>query len=108
MGTTPNIRVKGVSRIAYNFLWDSEIRHYAYAPKNQKEADDIFRAQGRVYRHMYFSAWLEESEVEEPCPECESRKEEPEIELVGTKLDKAPKKKPSAKKTKKTVVSDNR
>ena len=22
MGTTPNIRVKGVSRMAYNFLWD--------------------------------------------------------------------------------------
>ena len=59
MGTTPNIRVKGMSRIAYNFLWDQEIRHYAYSPKNQKEVDDIFRTQGMIYHHMYFSVWLE-------------------------------------------------
>jgi len=65
MGTTPNIRVKGVSRLAYNFLWDPEIRHYAYEPKNQKEADDLFRAQGKIYRHMFFSAWLDEEKVEE-------------------------------------------
>ena len=65
MGTTPNIRVKGVSRLAYNFLWDPEIRHYAYEPKSQKEADDLFRAQGKIYRHMFFSAWLDEEKVEE-------------------------------------------
>jgi hypothetical protein len=65
MGTTPNIRVKGVSRLAYNFLWDPKIRHYAYEPKSQKEADDLFRAQGKIYRHMFFSAWLDEEKVEE-------------------------------------------
>jgi len=65
MGTTPNIRVKGVSRLAYNFLWDAEIRHYAYEPSNQKEVDDIFRTQGKIYRHLYFSVWLEEEEKEE-------------------------------------------
>jgi hypothetical protein len=65
MGTTPNIRVKGMSRIAYNFLWDSDIRHYAYTPKNQKEADDIFRTQGKIYHHMYFSVWLDKKKPEE-------------------------------------------
>jgi len=65
MGTTPNIRVKGVSRMAYNFLWDPEIRHYAYLPQSQKECDDIFRTQGKMYKHLYFSVWLEEVAAEE-------------------------------------------
>jgi len=55
MGTTPAIRVKGMSQVRYNFLWDKEIRHYAYEPKNQKEVDDIFRTQGKLYKSMFFS-----------------------------------------------------
>ena len=58
MGTTPSIRVKGMSQVRYNFIWDKEIRHYAYEPKNQKEVDDIFRTQGRLYKTMFFSVWL--------------------------------------------------
>ena len=70
MGTTPAIRVKGMSQVRYNFLWDKEIRHYAYEPTNQKEVDDIFRTQGRLYKSMFFSAWLEtpEKKQEEPKP----------------------------------------
>lgn len=94
MGTTPNIRVKGVSRLSYNFLWDPKIRHYAYEPKDQAQVNDIFRAQGRVYRHIFFSAWLPEPE---PKAEVE--------EIVAAELEEAPKKK---KKVKKAVVSDNR
>lgn len=66
MGTTPSIRVKGMSQVRYNFIWDKEIRHYAYEPKNQKEVDDIFRTQGRLYKTMFFSVWLEpETEIPE-------------------------------------------
>lgn len=70
MGTTPAIRVKGMSQVRYNFLWDKEIRHYAYEPTNQKEVDDIFRTQGRLYKSMFFSVWLEtaKEEQEEPKP----------------------------------------
>lgn len=64
MGATPNIRLKGMSQMRYNFLWDPEIRHFAYEPKDQKEADDIFRTQGRIYRTMYFSVWLDTPKVE--------------------------------------------
>ena len=48
----------------YNFLWDPEIRHFAYEPKNQKEVDDIFRTQGRIYKTMYFSVYMDEPEPE--------------------------------------------
>ena len=65
MGATPNIRLKGMSQMRYNFLWDPEIRHFAYEPKDQKEIDDIFRTQGRIYRTMYFSAWMGETKKEE-------------------------------------------
>lgn len=92
MGTTPNIRVKGVSRMAYNFLWDPEIRHYAYLPQSQKECDDIFRTQGKMYKHLYFSVWLEEEAAEEA--------DSPEEEYVE-KMDKpAPRKKRSSKSKK--------
>ena len=63
-GTNPAIRVKGVSQIRYNFIWDKEIRHYAYEPESQKEVDDIFRTQGRLYKTMFFSAWLESEDLE--------------------------------------------
>ena len=70
MGSTPNIRLKGMSQLRYNFLWDPEIRHFAYEPKNQKEIDDIFRTQGRLYKTMYFSVWLDEVKAEDPKPEA--------------------------------------
>jgi len=60
MGTTPSMRVKGMSQVRYNFIWDKEIRHYAYEPKNQKEVNDIFRTQGKLYRTLFFSVWLDE------------------------------------------------
>ena len=62
MGSTPNIRVKGMSQLRYNFVWDRAIRHFAYEPKNQKEVDDIFRTMGKIYNNMYFSVYLEEKE----------------------------------------------
>lgn len=64
MGSTPNIRLKGMSQLRYNFLWDPEIRHFAYEPKNQKEVDDIFRTQGRIYKTMYFSVYMDEPKLE--------------------------------------------
>ena len=64
MGATPNIRLKGMSQMRYNFLWDPEIRHFAYEPKNQKEVDDIFRTQGKIYRTMYFSVFMDEPKPE--------------------------------------------
>ncbi len=76
-GTNPSIRIKGLSQVRYNFLWDPEIRYFAYEPKDQKECDDIFRTQGRVYRTMFFSAWMEPEaeEVEEkPKAKAKSRK----------------------------------
>jgi len=68
MGATPNIRIKGMSQMRYNFLWDPEIRHFAYEPKNQKEVDDIFRTQGKIYRTMYFSVYMDEPKAEEVKP----------------------------------------
>jgi len=63
MGTIPVIRVKGMSRLQYEFHWDTEIRHYAYTPTDQQEIDDIFRTQGKLYKTMHFSVWLEEDPV---------------------------------------------
>ena len=68
MGSTPNIRLKGMSQLRYNFIWDPEIRHFAYEPKDQKEVDDIFRTQGRIYKTMYFSVYMDQPEPE-PEPE---------------------------------------
>ncbi len=87
MGSTPNIRLKGMSQLRYNFLWDSEIRHFAYEPKNQKEIDDIFRTQGKLYKTMYFSVWLDEVKAEEPKPEAKA----------STGAKSRPKAKPKAK-----------
>ena len=82
MGTTPSIRVKGMSQVRYNFIWDKEIRHYAYEPKNQKEVDDIFRTQGRLYKTMFFSVWRApeteaEAEAKDPKPKAKGRKKQP-------------------------------
>lgn len=65
MGTTPSIRLKGLSGIRYDFVWDKESRHYAYEPKNQTECDDIFRTQGKIYRTMFFSVCMDEETKEE-------------------------------------------
>jgi len=65
MGTNPVIRVKGMSRLQYVFKWDPNIRHYAYEPKEQREIDDIFRTQNRLYKTLFFSAWLDEEDAKE-------------------------------------------
>jgi hypothetical protein len=75
VGTVPAINVKGMSQVRYNFIWDREVKYYAYTPKNQKEVDDIFRTQGRLYKHMHFSVLLEiEAEEEHPIPKAKDRK----------------------------------
>jgi hypothetical protein len=90
MGTTPSIRLKGMSRITYPFLWDKENKRYAYTPKNQREVEDIFRTQGKVYRHMFFIPIMDEKE---DCPAC--AKPEPEEKPAKRKPGR-PRKKPSS------------
>ncbi len=85
MGATPNIRLKGMSQMRYNFLWDPEIRHFAYEPKDQKEADDIFRTQGRIYRTMYFSVWLDEPKAEPEAIVSAGAKSRPTAKPKGKK-----------------------
>ncbi len=75
MGTIPVIRIKGMSRLQYNFEWDKESRHYAYEPKDQREADDIFRTQGRLYKRMFFSVLIDEKKKE-----AKPKKAEVEVE----------------------------
>lgn len=81
-GTNPAIRLKGISQRRYNFIWDKEIRHYAYEPADQKEVDDIFRTQGKLYRSMFFSVWLD-AKTEEPEPEV--IEEKPKTKAKGRK-----------------------
>lgn len=99
MGTTPVIRVKGMSRLQYVFEWDKESRHYAYEPKDQREADDIFRTQGRLYKRMFFSVLMDEKKEAEsdhhfvkakPAPKKKKAKVEkmdrdPELQAVVSK-----------------------
>ena len=90
MGTMPNIRVKGMSGLRYDFLWDKESRHYAYEPNNQKECDDIFRTQGKIYRTMFFSVRMDEKKVEVPYNDptgvvYDSSKEEPLVKKTPAK-----------------------
>jgi len=79
MGATPNIRVKGMSQVRYNFIWDKEIRHFAFEPENQKQIDDIFRTQGKLYKTMFFSVYLE------PEPETKIEEEKPAAKVKGRK-----------------------
>ena len=75
MGGMDVINLKGMSRMLYKFVLDPEIQSYAYAPKNQREADDIFNTQGRLYKTMRFSIWIgDQDKEEEPCPKCEEAK----------------------------------
>lgn len=78
MGTLPVINLKGMSRMLYKFEWDKGIQSYAYEPKNQREADDIFLTQNKLYKTLRFSVYLGEDEdkAEEPCPKCEVVKPE--------------------------------
>lgn len=89
MGTNPAIRVKGMSQIRYNFIWDREIRHYAYEPKNQKEVDDIFRTQGKLYRTMFFSVWMDVVE-EKPEEKEKEKKEKPKQKVKSQKAKAQP------------------
>ncbi len=89
MGATPNIRVKGMSQVRYNFVWDKEIRHFAFEPENQKQIDDIFRTQGKLYKTMFFSVYLEpepETKEEEPKPKAKSRKPKAKSQPVAEEL----------------------
>ncbi len=75
MGTMNVINLKGMSRMLYKFEWDKDIQSYAYEPKNQKEADDIFRTQNKLYKTLRFSVWLgDQDKKEEPCVKCEEAK----------------------------------
>lgn len=90
MGTTPVIRVKGMSRLQYVFKWDKESRHYAYEPKDQREADDIFRTQGRLYKRMFFSVLMDEKK--EPDHHFVKEKAAPKKNKAKVeKIDRAPK-----------------
>lgn len=89
MGATPNIRVKGMSQVRYNFVWDKEIRHFAFEPENQKQIDDIFRTQGKLYKTMFFSVYLEpepETKTEEPKPKTKGRKPKAKSQPVAEEL----------------------
>jgi hypothetical protein len=85
MGATPNIRVKGMSQVRYNFVWDKEIRHFAFEPENQKQIDDIFRTQGKLYKTMFFSVYLE-TKTEEPKPKAKARKPKAKSQPVAEEL----------------------
>lgn len=85
MGATPNIRIKGMSQVRYNFIWDKEIRHFAFEPENQKQIDDIFRTQGKLYKTMFFSVYLE-PKSEEPKPKAKARKPKAKSQPVAEEL----------------------
>jgi hypothetical protein len=87
MGATPNIRIKGMSQVRYNFVWDKEIRHFAFEPENQKQIDDIFRTQGKLYKTMFFSVYLEpETKAQEEKPKTKSRKSKAKSQPVAEEL----------------------
>ena len=69
LGTMNAINLKGWSRMLYKFEWDKGIQAYAYEPKNQREADDIFSTQNRLYKTLRFSVWLGDEEKKD-CPKC--------------------------------------
>ena len=69
MGTTPSIRLKGLSRTVYPFEWDKDERRYSYEPKNQREVEDIFRTAGKIYRTIFFIPVMDETHECEACLE---------------------------------------
>jgi hypothetical protein len=46
-------KVEGMSGLRYVFTWDHKIKHYAYIPKTEDEAADIFATVGRVTGAAY-------------------------------------------------------
>ncbi len=98
MGTMNVINLKGMSRMLYKFEWDKDIQSYAYEPKTQREADDIFLTQNKLYKTMRFSVYLGEDEdkAEEPCPKCE----------IAEKTPKAPAKRKPGRPRKKELVAE--
>jgi hypothetical protein len=78
LGVTANLVVKGMSSVRYNFVWDTKLGHFAYEPKSQKEIDDIFTTQGRIYRNMSFSIKLDDAAFEKPVKkETKAKKKQP-------------------------------
>jgi hypothetical protein len=59
----PVLNIEGDSGRTYTFVWDTDTGYYTYNPKDQKETDDLFLAQGFRGPFM-FSA--REVEVAEP------------------------------------------
>ena len=41
-------KIDGMSRMRYIFLYDEKLKHYAYTPKTEAEAADIFATVGRT------------------------------------------------------------
>jgi len=37
MGTTPSMRVKGMSQVRYNFIWDSKLGIMHMSPKTRRK-----------------------------------------------------------------------
>lgn len=74
-----------MSQVRYNFIWDKEIRHFAFEPENQKQIDDIFRTQGKLYKTMFFSVYLE-PKTEEPKPKAKARKPKAKSQPVAEEL----------------------
>ena len=70
LGAVDTINLKGWSRMLYRFDWDKDIQAYAYEPKSQREADDIFSTQNKLYKTLRFSVWLGDEEKKD-CPKCE-------------------------------------
>ena len=54
---------RGLSKTVYKFEWDDEVQHYAYRPEGQKEIDDIFATQGKIYKTIRLTVLLD------PVPE---------------------------------------
>lgn len=59
----PRMNYRGLSKTVYRFEWDDEVQHYAYRPKDQKEVDDIFATQGKIYKTIRLTVLLD------PVPE---------------------------------------
>lgn len=78
-----------MSQIRYNFVWDRQLGSYAYEPRNQKEADDIFLTQGKIYRHMFFGIVMDK-----PYPEEKIDKRASVKKALEAKKKKKPAKQP--------------
>tara|TARA_Y100000593_G_C4055666_1_gene211888 strand:+ start:91 stop:381 length:291 start_codon:yes stop_codon:yes gene_type:complete len=64
----PKMNYRGLSKAVYKFDWDGDVQHYAYRPKNQKEVDDIFATQGKIYKTIRLTVLLDPEPEPEPKP----------------------------------------